>query len=189
MLPVPGAPWPSVGSRAFGTRRSPTHVHQGVDLFRPLGSKCVACDDGEVVWALNQWRSGFSGYGKVVVLRTSTGPYVLYSHLDLVMVQKGQRVRKGEQVGTVGTTKFSRSDKTNHFAQSAPHVHFEVAPSRYPMRSEAARLDPTPFFVPGAPVRVTSPGSVAHEPKRRVFPIAILGGVSLFLVGQRIVRG
>lgn len=175
-LPVPGAHYPTSGSRAFGVLRG-TRLHQGVDLFAREGSPIYAVDGGWIDRASSTWEPGFSGYGRFVVLRSDLGPWVLYSHLDQVLVRRGQRVRPGQQLGTVGRTKFTRADKSALFSTSDPHLHLEVSPNRYPQASIAARLDPAPFFRPGVEPRITVAGSAS--PLVLGAGIVLAGGLAL----------
>ena len=180
--PIDGVEFPTRGQLAFGVRRRENHVHQGVDLFAPLGTRVRAPTDGVVAWAIREWRGGFSGYGRVVVIESDQGPFVLLSHLDRVDVEEGPRVHQAQPVGTVGVTAFRRDDRTANFRWSKPHCHMEVAPAAYPMQSEAPRLDPLPFFERGFPLRVTEPGKTAQEVKKAgsgIVPVATVGGVLL----------
>ena len=177
--PIDGVAFPTRGQLAFGVRRRSDHVHQGVDLFAPLGTRVHSPTDGVVQWAVRKWRGGFSNYGRVVVIESDQGPFVLLSHLDRVDVEEGQRVHMGHLLGTVGRTAFRRDDKTASFRWSKPHCHLEVAPAAYPMKSEASRLDPLPFFDRALPPRMTTPGNEAHEIKRsgpEIKTVATLGG-------------
>jgi murein DD-endopeptidase MepM/ murein hydrolase activator NlpD len=107
----------------FGERTNPftkaRDFHAGVDLSAPAGTPVYATADGRVSFAgrysarqsVAWWR-----YGNLVSLENGDGFVTLYGHLDKVMVKEGQRVKQGEQVGTVGNTGWS----TN------PHLHYEV---------------------------------------------------------------
>lgn len=152
VFPVEGAHWPSAKKLQFGFERSNTHTHQGVDIAAPEGTRVVAAVGGAVVAVCNQDSacSGFSGYGKVVVVETAQSGDVprlwwLYAHLQSVSVHKGALVRSGQQIGTVGRTYYPRSDPTANF-QSGPHLHFEVSPREYPQDSEAWRYGPRAAF-------------------------------------------
>lgn len=149
--PSEGVAWPDTGSRSFAairrTSKGKQRIHKGVDLFAPKGTAVVAVDDGVVTHASESYQPGFAGFGAVVALALDDGPHVLYSHLDQVLVRPGQRVEAGEQLGTIGTTAFTRRDKRAHFKTSKPHLHFEVSPRRYPLRRDAPRLDPSVFYV------------------------------------------
>lgn len=187
--PIDGVAFPTAGQLAFGVRRLTGKVHQGIDLFAPLGTRVRAPTDGIVVWALNKWRSGFSGYGKVVVIESDQGPHVLLSHLDQVDVKEGDRVHQKQQVGTVGRTAFRRDARTSNFKHSKPHLHLEVSGNAYPMRSDAPRIDPLPFFDPSAPLRVTEPGQTAKrvQTSDMVRPVATVGGLLLIKLGAGVV--
>jgi len=100
----------------FGTRR----LHTGIDIGRNLnppksidGAAIVAAGAGTVVSA--GWRSG---YGNTVVIDHGNGVATLYAHQPNggIRVWAGQKVGKGDRIGTVGSTGYS----------TGPHLHFEV---------------------------------------------------------------
>jgi len=107
----------------FGNRRSPftklIDFHAGIDLAAPMGKSIHAPADGVVVFAgrypqrqsVAWWR-----YGNLVVLRHGEDFITLFGHCDEVVVKRGQRVRQGEPLATVGDTGWSTS----------PHLHYEV---------------------------------------------------------------
>ncbi len=143
--PVVGARLPTSGILSYGYVRSDTHVHRGIDLPAKLGTPVVAAAAGTVEHAYSSLAAGFSGYGRLVVVRSgANGPWQLYAHLDKVQVQKGQQVKEGQQLGTVGKTCFNKTDPT-HLCDG-PHLHFEVSPKRYPQDSEASRMDPVAWI-------------------------------------------
>lgn len=152
VFPVEGAHWPSAKKLQFGFERSDRHTHQGVDIAAPEGTRVFAAVGGEVVKVCNQDSacSGFSGYGKVVVVETARSGDVprlwwLYAHLQAVGVREGDLVRSGAPIGTVGRTYYPRSNPTANF-QSGPHLHFEVSPRPYPQDSEGWRYGPRAAF-------------------------------------------
>lgn len=151
-LPTLDSPLERVRKRAFMYERTPTHHHRGIDLPAPEGTPLYAATGGEVVHAYNQYTPGFSGYGKVVVIRTGTGgEHILYAHLKRPLVSVGDHVEAGTLIGEVGRTGFTAED---HFAllKTGPHLHFEVSPRSYPQKPEAERLDPVAYLVNGAHV-------------------------------------
>lgn len=91
----------------FGTRR----LHAGVDVGGPTGQPIVAAADGRVVHA--GWRGG---YGMAVVIDHGGGLATLYAHQSAVLVDAGEVVSRGQQVGRLGSTGWS----------TGPHLHFEV---------------------------------------------------------------
>ena len=86
-------------------------VHYGVDLGGPRGAPVLAANDGVVALARDCYLSGRS-----VVLSHGAGVFTVYFHLDRILVKVGQKVRRGERVGRVGSTGRS----------TGPHLHFSA---------------------------------------------------------------
>ncbi len=86
--------------------------HYGMDFSAPIGTPVYASGDG-VVKKADQRSSGF---GKHIVINHGFGYVTLYAHLSKYNVRKGQRVKRGDLIGFVGTTGRS----------SGPHLHYEV---------------------------------------------------------------
>ena len=107
----------------FGNRRNPftqsPDFHAGVDLAALKGTKIVAPADGLVVWAgrydLRRSRAWWQ-YGELVILKHNDDLISFYGHCNEVLVKRGQKVRRGQQIATVGNTGHS----TN------AHLHYEV---------------------------------------------------------------
>lgn len=103
----------------FGYRYHPIlrymRMHTGIDLSARTGTPVYATGDG-VVEEAGSGAEGFSGYGTVCVIDHGFGFKTLYAHLGKVTVRKGQKVRRGEQIGTLGSSGLSQG----------PHVHYEV---------------------------------------------------------------
>ena len=59
---------------------------------------------------------GLGGYGVVAVIDHGFGFQTLYAHMQSVAVKPGQKVSRGQQIGTVGSTGMS----------SGSHLHYEV---------------------------------------------------------------
>lgn len=95
----------------FGERRS-RHYHKGIDIGASAGSPVVAALSGKVIYT----GSGFSGYGKTVMIDHQNGFLTLYSHLKKILTKAGRRVRQREIIGKVGKTGRA----------TGPHLHFEV---------------------------------------------------------------
>ncbi len=110
-MPVSSA-WMSSG---FGMRGHPIlggrRLHAGIDLAAPMGTPIYATSDGVVSEA--NWRGG---YGLLVALEHGAGLQTRYGHMSRMAVSPGQRVRKGEVIGYVGSTGRS----------TGPHVHYET---------------------------------------------------------------
>jgi murein DD-endopeptidase MepM/ murein hydrolase activator NlpD len=100
----------------FGYRNDPfTKVrkfHAGMDFSAKTGTPIFATGDGTVQRADNT----ASGYGNHIVIRHGFGYETLYGHLSKYKVRAGQRVKRGDIIGYVGST--GRSE--------APHLHYEV---------------------------------------------------------------
>jgi murein DD-endopeptidase MepM/ murein hydrolase activator NlpD len=110
MRPVPG--WETSG---YGMRRHPilgySRMHRGIDFHAPYGSPIYAVTDGVVEFA---GRHG--GHGNYVKLGHGGGLETGYAHMSRIAVSPGERVRRGEVIGYVGSTGLS----------TGPHLHFEV---------------------------------------------------------------
>lgn len=96
-------------SSNYGYRRS--GFHTGVDFALKKGSPVYASDGGTVSFA--GWKGG---YGYLVIINHGSGMQTYYAHNSKLLVSRGQKVGKGEQIAKVGSTGNS----------SGPHVHFEV---------------------------------------------------------------
>lgn len=151
LLPV-GVTVPRYGNGRYGVRRSPTHVHQGIDFAAPEGSVVKAADAGVVTRVVSAGTAGFSGYGIAVVIKhdrpvAATAVWSLYAHLKSASVSVGDVVAEGDPIGKVGRTCGTVDDPGKKCL--AAHLHFELAPRPYPMASEASRVDPTFFLTVG----------------------------------------
>ncbi|MCL4394277.1 MAG: M23 family metallopeptidase [Chloroflexi bacterium] len=149
------APEPSPDSvYLYGTTELGKYeVHHGVDFdLNPIGVPVYAVGDGVVVTAGDdrQPLCGSSGnevcgrfleyYGLVTVVRLDQGYrgqilYALYGHQSRIQVQVGQRVRRGDAIGTVGMTGIA----------IGPHVHFEI---RFGTNDYAGTLNPMLWLSP-----------------------------------------
>ena len=96
----------------FGYRLSPfPSYHYGIDLAGKANSPIYVTADGVVRqtgWAL--------GYGQAVLVDHSFGYSTLYGHLADIRVKKGDRVKRGQVIASMGTTGRS----------TGVHLHYEV---------------------------------------------------------------
>ncbi len=125
----------------FGVRRSPftnaMEFHPGIDLAAPLGTEVRSPADGVVAYSGRYpiganpvwWR-----YGTMIILRHGAGFVTILGHLDASQVRVGQKVRRGDVVGTVGNTGWSTS----------PHLHYEL---RIPGAAGWRPIDPRLFIL------------------------------------------
>ena len=109
--------WPVTGwlSSTFGTRADPftgaPDFHSGLDIAADAGEPVRATADGVVTMA-----APHGNFGNLVVLDHGYGIGTRYGHLSGFAVAPGQRVRKGDTIGYVGSTGRSTS----------PHLHYEL---------------------------------------------------------------
>ena len=100
----------------FGYRTDPftkvRKMHEGMDFTAKKGTPIFATGDGVVARADNT----VSGYGNHIVIRHGYGYETLYGHLSKYKCRAGQKVKRGEIIGFVGST--GRSE--------GPHLHYEV---------------------------------------------------------------
>ncbi|TAN43128.1 MAG: M23 family metallopeptidase [Nitrospirae bacterium] len=109
--------WPVEGhiTSPYGDRVHPRSgepdFHSGIDIASEPGNSVRATADGIVSF------SGWSGGGgNLVVLEHGFGYSTYYAHNKMVVVRVGQKVKRGELVGYVGSTGNS----------TGPHLHYEV---------------------------------------------------------------
>lgn len=102
-------------SSHYGKRRHPVlgyrKMHKGTDFAAPTGTPIYAAGSGTVVSA---GRNG--SFGNYVKIRHNGEYHTAYAHMHRIKVKKGQRVRQGQVIGSVGTTGRS----------TGPHLHYEV---------------------------------------------------------------
>lgn len=113
----------------FGYRIDPvyktTKFHAGLDFAAPQGSPVYATADGVVELAGNTG----NGFGNHVVINHGFSYETLYGHLVRIKAKAGQKVRRGEVIGWVGSTGKS----------TGPHLHYEV-------HKNGKELNPIYFF-------------------------------------------
>jgi murein DD-endopeptidase MepM/ murein hydrolase activator NlpD len=113
----------------FGHRIDPVYktikFHAGLDFTAPQGTPIYASANGVVKIAAHLG----TGYGNHVVINHGYGYETLYGHMFRVKAKPGQRVKRGEVIGYVGSTGKS----------TGPHCHYEV-------RKNGRQLDPVYFF-------------------------------------------
>lgn len=100
----------------FGYRTSPftghKSWHKGIDIAAPIGAPILAPADGVVIFAGS--KAGFGNF--VMIAHYGSGIVTRYGHNSQNLVQAGQKIKKGDQIGSVGTTGRS----------TGPHLHYEV---------------------------------------------------------------
>lgn len=116
----------------FGYRFHPIlrtrRLHSGIDISARKGTPVYSTGDG-VVRVAGRNPEGLGGYGVVAVVDHGYGFMTLYAHMNEVKVRVGQHVKRGEQIGTVGSTGMS----------TGPHLHYEVL-------QNGKKVDPVYYF-------------------------------------------
>jgi murein DD-endopeptidase MepM/ murein hydrolase activator NlpD len=102
-------------SSPYGKRVDPftgqNSWHAGVDFAGRKGADVIAVASGVVTFAGKRY-----GYGQMVEINHGDGYVTRYAHHESLKVAAGDIVKKGEAIGTMGTSGRS----------TGPHVHFEV---------------------------------------------------------------
>ena len=102
-------------SGVFGTRRFYNGVegnfHNGYDIAAVTGTPVIAPSSGKIILV-----GHFFYNGKTIVLDHGKGVKSLLIHLDEILVNKNQKIKKGDIIGRVGTTGKS----------TGPHLHWSV---------------------------------------------------------------
>ena len=113
----------------FGLRSDPFRgraaMHGGIDLAGPVGTPIYATADGLVAKA--EWNNG--GYGNLVEINHGQGILTRYGHMSRIAATAGQRVRRGDLIGYMGSTGRS----------TGSHLHYEV-------RIDGRAVNPIPFM-------------------------------------------
>lgn len=113
----------------FGMRMHPIYkvpkMHTGLDFSAPTGTEIYASGDGVV----SRVEHKLTGYGTNVTINHGYGFQSLYAHMIKSKVREGQKVKRGELIGFVGSTGTS----------VAPHLHYEVMKNN-------EKVDPANYF-------------------------------------------
>ncbi len=100
----------------YGYRIHPIYktrkFHWGMDFSAPRGTPVYATGNGKIEKVKRSRR----GYGNQVKINHGFGYKTFYAHLEKYTVRKGQKVKRGDLIGYVGTSGIS----------TAPHLHYEV---------------------------------------------------------------
>jgi murein DD-endopeptidase MepM/ murein hydrolase activator NlpD len=101
------------------------HFHTGIDFTAPRGTEIYATGDGVIEDVVSKGR----GYGNHVIVDHGFGYQTLYAHISRFKVRKGEKVKRGDVIGYVGSTGTS----------TAPHLHYEVI-------KNGEKINPMNFF-------------------------------------------
>jgi len=113
----------------FGYRIDPIYktrkMHAGMDFSAPSGTPIYATGNGKI----SKVRKSRRGYGNHVKIDHGYGYVTLYAHMSKYIVREGQKVKRGEIIGYVGSTGKS----------VAPHLHYEV-------HKDNKKINPVNFY-------------------------------------------
>jgi len=94
LIPVKGVVVSKFGAKPGGL------YNDGVNIKAKSGDNVKATEDGAVAYVGNELR----GYGNLIIIKHSGGWISAYGHLDKTKVKRGSKVKKGDNIATVGTT-------------------------------------------------------------------------------------
>jgi murein DD-endopeptidase MepM/ murein hydrolase activator NlpD len=117
-IPLPGVAKSALHD-SYDELRGGTRPHEALDILAPRGTPVLSATNGRVLKLFNSKPGGLMVYAA-----DSTERFILmYGHLDAYQpgLAEGQPLRRGQQIGVVGTT--------GNAAPDAPHLHFAIARS------------------------------------------------------------
>lgn len=117
--------WPARGRVISGFGSSGGAKNDGIDIALPTGTPIKAAENGVVIYA----GDGLKEFGNTVLVRHEDGLVTVYGHASELKVQRGQKVRRGEDIALAG---MSGSADT-------PKLHFEV-------RKDSTPVDPARYL-------------------------------------------
>lgn len=123
-----GFVWPVKGRviSSFGAKDKGLH-NDGINIAAPQGSPVQAAENGVVAYAGNELR----GFGNLLLIKHANGYVSAYAHNEKLLVRRGDRIKKGQPIATVGST----GNVTR------PQLHFEL-------RKGKKALDPVTVMPP-----------------------------------------
>lgn len=114
-LPLKDMSYVQAGA-SVGNKHNPVYKlvmrHDGLDLIASQGTPVYAAAGGKVSMIIRSHR----GKGNTVEINHGNGFTTRYCLLGEISVSDGQKIRRGQKIGTVGIST----------SVSAPHLHFEV---------------------------------------------------------------
>ncbi len=105
--------WPVRGRLVSGFGTKPGgRFNDGINIAAPRGTRVAAAANGVVAYAGNELR----GYGNLLLIRHAGGWTTAYAHNDVLLVRRGDVVKRGQVVAQVGNTG----------SVTTPQLHFEI---------------------------------------------------------------
>jgi murein DD-endopeptidase MepM/ murein hydrolase activator NlpD len=121
-----GPPAAGRSTSRFGMRFHPilkyNRMHNGIDFGGGYGAPVYATGNGVVIST-----SRLGGYGNAIIVEHGGGMSSVYGHLSRIMVSSGAAVKRGQRIGSIGSSGLS----------TGPHLHFEIRQNGRPVNPAA----------------------------------------------------
>ena len=121
-----GPPAAGRSTSRFGMRFHPilkyNRMHNGIDFGGGYGAPVYATGSGVVIST-----SKLGGYGNAIIIEHGRGMSSVYGHLSRIMVSSGSTVKRGQRIGSIGSSGLS----------TGPHLHFEIRQNGRPVNPAA----------------------------------------------------
>jgi len=168
----------NIGSYWGDSRDGGARKHEGIDIFAAKGTAVVAVADGYV---LEVTEDGIGG--KSVTIQSDDYTWrSYYAHLDQQKVARGQLVKKGQLIGTVGNTGNAKSTPSHlHFGIYDGNIAIDPLPYVKTSPKIAAPVNPGPVVYKQG--RSSEPTVAKSVPKNRKLPPAIKTAAVNILTG------
>lgn len=118
--------WPITGRilSEFGPKPGGLR-NDGINIAAPRGARVTAAENGVVAYSGDDIKA----YGNLLLVKHADGLMTAYAHLERFLVKRGEKVKRGQLIGTVGSSG----------AVTIPQLHFEV-------RKKSDPVDPRGFL-------------------------------------------
>src|SRR5579871_686388 len=111
------------GEIVYRFSKAKEHPYDGIGIKGALGAAVVAAQEGRVIFVGDDGTK----FGLMIIVEHQVLPYItIYAHLKHATVKTGQLIKRGQPMGTVGTS----GDV------SQPHLHFQIRVNRQPQDPE-----------------------------------------------------
>jgi len=152
--------------RPNGTSEASEHGnHEGIDIISKKGTPVIATSSGIVISSL--YRPLFGNRILIDHGKDKNEMFIMsrYVHLDKRLVKKGDRVIRGQQIGTLGSTGL--------LAGGFPHLHFEIRTGVNPALSKSKPLNPHLFWFDGVGIVtcINVNKQLPDKPFRTTYPV------------------
>jgi murein DD-endopeptidase MepM/ murein hydrolase activator NlpD len=117
--------WPVRGRVISQYGKGSGKSNDGIDISVPEGTPVKAAENGVVIYA----GDGLKEFGNTVLVRHEDGLVTVYGHASALKVQRGEKVKRGQEIAVSGM-----SGQTD-----SPKLHFEV-------RKNSSPVDPSSYL-------------------------------------------